>query len=96
MHAFVDEKGIAIPRGARSLYSMLESSVHPVRAPNRGAFHPKVWVARFTAVDGTAEGPAAGGGPVAEPDVRPFLGRRIGERGPAAEQAARGRQPAAA
>ena len=50
VHAFVDEKGIAIPRGARALYSMLESSVHPVRAPNRGAFHPKVWVARFTAV----------------------------------------------
>ena len=55
VHAFVDDKGIAIPRGARSLYSMLESSVHPVRAPNRGAFHPKVWVARFTAVDETAE-----------------------------------------
>ena len=55
VHAFVDEKGIAIPRGARSLYSMLESSVHPVRAPNRGAFHPKVWVARFTAADETAE-----------------------------------------
>ena len=51
VHAFVDEKGIAIPRGARSLYSMLESSVHAVRAPNRGAFHPKVWVARFTAAD---------------------------------------------
>ena len=51
VHAFVDEKGIAIPRGARSLYSMLETSVHPVRAPNGGAFHPKVWVARFTAVD---------------------------------------------
>ena len=55
VHAFVDEKGIAIPRGARSLYSMLESSVHPVRAPNRGAFHPKVWVARFTAADEAAE-----------------------------------------
>ena len=55
VHAFVDEKGIAIPRGARSLYSMLESSVHPVRAPSRGAFHPKVWVARFTAADETAE-----------------------------------------
>ena len=51
VHAFVDQKGIAIPRGARSLYSMLESSVHPVRAPNGGAFHPKVWVARFTAKD---------------------------------------------
>ena len=55
VHAFVDEKGIAIPRGARPLYSMLEPSVHPVRAPNGGAFHPKVWVARFTAVDETAE-----------------------------------------
>ena len=50
VHAFVDEKGIAIPRSARSLYSMLESSVHAVRAPNGGAFHPKVWVARFRSV----------------------------------------------
>ena len=49
VHAFVDETGIAIPRGARSLYSMLESSVHAVRAPNGGSFHPKVWVARFSA-----------------------------------------------
>ena len=55
VHAFVDEKGIAIPRGARSLYSLLESSVHPVRAPNGGAFHPKAWVARFTAKDEAAE-----------------------------------------
>ena len=55
VHAFVDQKGIAIPRGARSLYSMLESSVHPVRAPNGGAFHPRVWVARFTAEDETAD-----------------------------------------
>ena len=51
VHVFVDEKGIAIPGSARPLYSMLESSVHAVRAPNRGAFHPKVWVARFTATD---------------------------------------------
>ena len=56
VHVFVDATGIAIPKGARSLYSMLEPSVHPVRAPNGGIFHPKVWVARFTAVDGTAEG----------------------------------------
>ena len=49
VHAFVDAKGIAVPRGARSLYAMLESSVHAVRAPNGGAFHPKVWVARFKA-----------------------------------------------
>ena len=51
VHAFVDEKGIAIPSAARSLYSLLESSVHTVRAPNGGAFHPKVWVARFAAPD---------------------------------------------
>ncbi|MCY4601398.1 MAG: phospholipase D family protein [Acidobacteria bacterium] len=54
VHAFVDETGIAIPHGARPLYSMLESSVHPVRAPNGGSFHPKVWVARFTAAVGDA------------------------------------------
>ena len=55
VHAFVDETGIGVPRSARPLYSMLESSVHPVRAPGRGAFHPKVWAARFTAKDETAE-----------------------------------------
>ena len=44
---FVDEAGIGIPRAARPLYAMLESSVHPVRAPNGGVFHPKVWLARF-------------------------------------------------
>lgn len=55
VHAFVDETGIAIPRGARPLYSMLESSVHPVQAPNGGSFHPKVWVARFTAATGDAD-----------------------------------------
>ena len=49
VHAFVDAKGIAVPRAARSLYAMLESSVHAVRAPNGGAFHSKVWVARFKA-----------------------------------------------
>ena len=45
---FVDRSGIAIPRLPRQLYSMLESSVHPVRVPGGGIFHPKVWVARFT------------------------------------------------
>ena len=55
VHAFVDLTGIGIPHNARPLYSMLESRVHPVRAPNRGVFHPKVWAARFTAVDEAAE-----------------------------------------
>lgn len=48
VHVFVDEAGIAIPRVNRELYAMLESSVHPVRAPGGGAFHAKVWIARFT------------------------------------------------
>ena len=47
VHVFVDEVGIAIPGSERSLYAMLETSVRPVRAPNGGAFHPKVWIARF-------------------------------------------------
>ncbi|MEX1363714.1 MAG: phospholipase D family protein [Nannocystaceae bacterium] len=47
VHVFVDVGRIAIPRVPRALYAMLESSVHPVRAPHGGAFHPKVWVARF-------------------------------------------------
>lgn len=65
VHAFVDETGIGIPHGARPLYSMLESSVHTVRAPNGGSFHPKVWVARFTADAGDAK--------VAEDEARPDL-----------------------
>lgn len=52
VHVFVDHGAIAIPRTARPLYAMLEASVHPVRAPNGGAFHPKVWVARFLDPDG--------------------------------------------
>ena len=55
VHVFVDETGIGVPRSARRLYSMLESSVHAVRAPGRGAFHPKVWAARFAAKDETAK-----------------------------------------
>ena len=52
VHVFVDHTGIGVPRAARPLYAMLETSVHGVRAPGRGSFHAKVWVARFvTAVD---------------------------------------------
>lgn len=46
---FVDQTGIGIPRVNRALYSLLETSVHPVRAPHGGVFHPKIWVARFSA-----------------------------------------------
>ena len=55
IHVFVDETGISIPRGARPLYSMLEGSVHGVRAPHGGAFHPKVWIVRFSPKDETAD-----------------------------------------
>lgn len=51
IQVFVDESGVAIPGSSRALYSALEASVHPVKAPNGGAFHPKVWVARFVAED---------------------------------------------
>lgn len=51
IHVFVDRAGIAIPRQRRELYALLEPSVHPVRAPNGGAFHPKVWVLRFLSDD---------------------------------------------
>lgn len=51
VHVFVDEGGIAVPGQARELYAALEPSVNPVRAPGGGAFHPKVWVVRFTADD---------------------------------------------
>jgi len=47
IQVFVDEAGIAVPANGRALYGALESSVHPVKAPNGGVFHPKVWVARF-------------------------------------------------
>jgi len=47
IHVFVDATGISIPDQGRELVSTLESSVHPVRAPNGGVFHPKVWLARF-------------------------------------------------
>ena len=47
LHVFVDEDGMAVPRVPRELYALLEPCVHPVEAPNGGAFHPKVWIARF-------------------------------------------------
>lgn len=52
IHLFVDRAGIAIPRTRRELYALLEPSVHPVRAPGRGAFHPKVWALRFVSENG--------------------------------------------
>ena len=52
IHLFVDEQGIGVPRKERNLFATLESSVHSVRAPGGGVFHPKVWVARFVDEEG--------------------------------------------
>ncbi len=54
IQVFVDRAGIAIPRTRRELYALLEPSVHPVRAPGGGAFHPKVWVLRFLSENGAS------------------------------------------
>ena len=54
IHVFVDRAGIAIPRTRRELYALLEPSVHSVRAPGGGAFHPKVWVLRFVSENGAS------------------------------------------
>jgi hypothetical protein len=49
---FVNETSIAVPHTNRALFAMLEECVHPVRAPNGGAFHPKVWVVHFIGESG--------------------------------------------
>ncbi len=49
---FVDATSIAVPHTNRALYTMLEDCVHPVSARNGGAFHPKLWVVRFSQDDG--------------------------------------------
>jgi hypothetical protein len=36
-----------VPSGKHALYGLLESMIVEVRAPNGGAFHPKLWVLRF-------------------------------------------------
>ncbi len=46
-HIFVDRSGIAVPRGQRELYSMIEPCLHLVKAPRGGILHAKVWVIRF-------------------------------------------------
>lgn len=51
MHVFVDRSGIAIPGSHRELYAALESSLHPVKAPNGGVFHPKLWILKFVDED---------------------------------------------
>lgn len=45
---FADAGHIAVPRAGQPLFSLLEESVVPVRAPRPGAlFHPKLWLVRY-------------------------------------------------
>jgi hypothetical protein len=47
---FCEPGRIAVPRDHHLLFAMLEPIVHEVRAPKPGkAFHPKVWVVRYSA-----------------------------------------------
>ncbi len=53
---FADYGRLQAPSQALPLYALLESCLVEVRAPNGGAFHPKLWLLRFTPaeVDGVA------------------------------------------
>ncbi|MBJ2152656.1 phospholipase D family protein [Paracoccus sp. IB05] len=44
-----------IPRGANRLTALLEDTVTEVVAPRGGAFHPKLWLLRFTSISGREE-----------------------------------------
>lgn len=47
VHLFCDAAYIKEPPPNRPLLAFLEASVFEVQAPGGGAFHPKVWVARY-------------------------------------------------
>jgi hypothetical protein len=46
---FHDAERLHVPNVPMALYSLLEPVCIPVRAPRGGAFHPKLWLLRFTA-----------------------------------------------
>ena len=45
---FTDRGRITVPGQSNALFAMLESTIVEVKAPNGGAFHPKLWLLRFT------------------------------------------------
>ncbi len=51
---FCQRGRMQIPRAASSLLGLLEGMVHEVSARHGGAFHPKVWLLKFTATDPAA------------------------------------------
>ena len=44
---FCDRGRMLVPDHHNALFGMLETMVHEARAPQGGAFHPKVWLLRF-------------------------------------------------
>ena len=51
---FYQRGRMQIPRAASPLLALLEGMVHQVSARHGGAFHPKVWLLKFTAADPAA------------------------------------------
>ncbi len=49
---FADYGRLQAPSQALPLYALLESCLVEVRAPNGGAFHPKLWLLRFAPAEG--------------------------------------------
>lgn len=47
MTVYADRGRMQAPRQAHALYSLLEPSIVEVRAPGKGAFHPKLWILKF-------------------------------------------------
>lgn len=52
---FCDRGRMLVPDFPHALYGLLEPIIHEARAPQGGAFHPKVWLLRF--VDENGENP---------------------------------------
>ncbi len=51
MTVFCQQAQIAAPPQYSRLFAMLEPVVAEVRAPNGGAFHPKIWLVRYRATE---------------------------------------------
>ena len=51
LSVFCDAAEIKLPRARHELFALLEAVVHEVRAPQNGAFHPKLWVLKYAADD---------------------------------------------
>ncbi len=51
IYVFCEQGRIKGPQNASDLYGYAEDSIVEVAPPTNGAFHPKVWVAKYTAPD---------------------------------------------